>query len=176
MYDEGYFGRFIIIIKESMKILIVSDTHRKNNLYLNLVRELWPLDMVIHCGDLEGAEYTVESSVTCPVHMVAGNNDFFSSAPLEDEFMIGNHRAFLSHGHHYYISMGNELIKDEARSRGADIVLYGHTHRPVIERENGLIVINPGSLTYPRQEGHAPSYALMTIDENDCIDVKIEYL
>lgn len=159
-----------------MKILIVSDTHKKNNIYLRLVEKLSPLDMVIHCGDLEGAEYLVDSSVDCEVHMVAGNNDFFSSAPLEDEFYIGNHRVLLSHGHHYYISMGNELIKDEARSRGADIVIYGHTHRPVVEWDEGILAINPGSLTYPRQEGHSPSYCLMEIDDKDNIDAKIYYL
>lgn len=159
-----------------MKILIVSDTHRKNDIYLQLVKKYAPLDMVIHCGDLEGAEYTIESAVDCPVHMVAGNNDFFSSVPMEDEFMIGNHRVLLSHGHHYYISMGNELIKDEARSRGVDIVMYGHTHKPVIERDGDLLVINPGSLTYPRQEGRKPSYAVMTVDEDDNIEVEIKYL
>lgn len=159
-----------------MKILVVSDTHRSNSLFLQLVKKYEPLDMIIHCGDIEGSEYTISSATNCEVHMVAGNNDFFSSIPLEDEFCIGNHKALLTHGHHYYISMGNELLKDEARSRGADVVFYGHTHRPVIERDNGMLIINPGSLTYPRQEGRKPSYVIMEIDDNDEIDAKIYYL
>ena len=159
-----------------MKILIVSDTHRSNALFLQLVAKYEPLDMIIHCGDIEGSELTIDSASKCPVHMVAGNNDFFSDAPLEDEFMIANHKVYLTHGHHYYISMGNELLKDEARSRGADIVMYGHTHRPVIERDNGLLVINPGSLTYPRQEGRRPSYAIMDVAEDGTIDVNLHFL
>lgn len=159
-----------------MKILVVSDTHRSNSLYLQLVKKYEPLDMIIHCGDIEGSEYTISSAAECPVYMVAGNNDFFSNIPLEEEFKIGNHKAFLTHGHHYYISMGNELLKDEAKSRGADIVLYGHTHRPVIERENGMLVINPGSLTYPRQEGRKPSYVTMDIDDAGEIDAQLHFL
>ena len=50
------------------------------------------------------------------------------------------------------------------RGRGADIVMYGHTHRPCIEYMNKLVVLNPGSISYPRQEGNAPSYIIMEID------------
>ncbi|MDE7206371.1 MAG: metallophosphatase family protein, partial [Lachnospiraceae bacterium] len=43
-----------------MKILIISDTHRKNENYLKIVENLEPLDMVIHLGDVEGSEYTIQ--------------------------------------------------------------------------------------------------------------------
>lgn len=159
-----------------MRILIVSDTHRSNALYLQLVKKHAPLDMVIHCGDVEGSEYTIESAVQCPVHIVAGNNDFFSGLKQEDEFMIGKYKVMLTHGHHYYISMGNELLKDEAKSRGADIVMYGHTHRPVIEQGDGIVAINPGSLTYPRQEGRKPSYIIMEIGESGEAEYQLNFL
>lgn len=148
-----------------MKILIVSDTHRKNDTYLKLIEELGPLDMVIHCGDIEGSEYLFAQAAGCPVQMVTGNNDFFSDMPSEKEFRIGKYKIWLTHGHTYYVSMGNEHIKREARARGVDIVMYGHTHRPVIDVEPDLITINPGSLTYPRQEGRQPSYIIMELDE-----------
>ncbi len=158
-----------------MRILVVSDTHRKNDLYLQLVKKYEPLDMIIHCGDIEGSEYTISEASDCPVYMVAGNNDFFSKAPAEVEFEIGCHKVFLTHGHNYYISMGNELIKDEARSRGADMVIYGHTHRPVIDKAGDVIAINPGSLTYPRQEGRNPSYIIIE-DIDGELDIQIHYL
>lgn len=159
-----------------MRILIVSDTHRKNDIYLDLVDELAPLDMVIHCGDVEGSEYVLESAVDCQVHMVTGNNDFFSDLPREQEFMIGKYKVFLTHGHNYYVSMGSEILKEEARSRGADIVMFGHTHRPSVEYCGDIIALNPGSLTYPRQEGRRPSYILMEIDESGEADFTIEYI
>ena len=56
-------------------------------------------------------------------------------------------------------------IKSVAKSKGADIVMFGHTHIPVIDYDDDIIALNPGSLSHPRQEGHQPSYILMEIDK-----------
>jgi len=146
-----------------MKVLIVSDTHRNNDVYLNLV-ELHKPDMVIHCGDAEGAEYLLTEAADCPVHIVLGNNDFFSELPRELEIEVGGYKVWVTHGHNYYVSMGNETIKREAIARGVDIVCYGHTHRPVIDLDEEVVALNPGSLSYPRQENRRPSYIIMEID------------
>lgn len=160
-----------------MKILIVSDTHRKNDNYLKVLQMQEPLDMVIHCGDVEGSEYILTQAASCPVQMVLGNNDFFSELPRELEFFVEKYKIWVTHGHTYYVSMGNELLKREAKAKGADIVIYGHTHRPVIDQsEEGIIAVNPGSISYPRQEGHHPSYALMEIDRYGEIHFTICYL
>ncbi len=159
-----------------MRILIVSDTHRNNENFLKVVDKEAPLDLVIHCGDAEGSEYLISKSVGCRTHIVMGNNDFFSDLPREDEFMIAGRKVWVTHGHNYYVSLGNETIKEIARQRGMDIVMYGHTHRPVIEEETDLTVINPGSLTYPRQNGHRPSYVLMEVDENNKLHYSLHYL
>ena len=45
-----------------MKILIVSDTHRKNDNYIKALEKSAPVDMVIHCGDIEGSEYLIAQS------------------------------------------------------------------------------------------------------------------
>ena len=158
-----------------MRVLVVSDTHRKNDLYIALVERLSP-DMVVHCGDVEGSAYTIREAAHAECHIVAGNNDFFDSLPEDDEFMIGSHRAYLTHGHHYYISVGTEMLKSEAKARGFDIVFFGHTHKPLIERDENLLIINPGSISYPRQEGRKNSYVLMEVDEDGKIDAKICYI
>lgn len=132
--------------------------------------------MVIHCGDAEGSEYAISEAAGCPVQIVLGNNDFFSELPKELEFNIGKHRIWVTHGHNYYVSMGNENIKKEAKSRGVDVVFYGHTHRPVIDYGNDVIAVNPGSLSYPRQEGHRPSYAIMEIDKDEELHFTIAYV
>ena len=159
-----------------MRILVVSDTHRKNDNYFELLQRLQPLDMVIHCGDAEGSEYALSQAADCPVQMVLGNNDFFSSLPRELEFKVGKYTVWVTPGHNYYVSMGNKMIKEEARSRGADIVIYGHTHRPVIDLEDDVIAVNPGSISYPRQENHRPSYIIMEIDRFDEVHFTISYL
>ena len=56
-----------------MKILIVSDTHRNNRNFLKVVVKTAPLDMVIHCGDVEGSEVLISKAAECPVEMVQGN-------------------------------------------------------------------------------------------------------
>lgn len=160
-----------------MKILIVSDTHKKNQNYQAVVEKEKPLDMVLHCGDTEGSEYLIREVAECPTHIVLGNNDFFSDLDREKEFMLGNYKVWLTHGHNYYVSMGNEMLKEEARSRGIDLVVYGHTHKPVIDRTGDIIAINPGSLTYPRQDGRLPSYIIVNLNEDDnSMDIKIKYL
>lgn len=158
-----------------MKILIVSDTHKKNENYFTVLQMHKP-DLVIHCGDSEGSEYALTQAADCPVQMVSGNNDFFSSLPRELEFAIGEYRVWVTHGHNYYVSMGNETIKKEAIARRIDIVMYGHTHRPVIDIDDEVIALNPGSLSYPRQEGRKPSYIIMEIDSLGEAHYTISYL
>ena len=83
----------------------------------------------------------------------------------EREIKIGKYKVFLTHGHYYNVSLGVERLEQEARDRNADIVMYGHTHRPYYEIHNGITILNPGSLSYPRQEGRKPSYMLMELDD-----------
>ncbi len=146
-----------------MKVLIVSDTHKKNDNYFKVV-EMHKPDMVIHCGDAEGCEYAITSAADCPVHIVLGNNDFFSNLPRELELDIAGRKVWVTHGHNYYVSLGNERIKQEAIARGMDIVVYGHTHRPLVDISDKVVALNPGSLSYPRQDGREPSYIIMETD------------
>ncbi|MDE6963311.1 MAG: metallophosphoesterase [Lachnospiraceae bacterium] len=159
-----------------MKILIVSDTHRKNDNYIKALEKNGPVDMVIHCGDIEQSEYLIDQAAGCPVQMVVGNNDFFSDLPREKDFRIGRYKVWLTHGHNYCVSMGNEYLKKEAKIRGVDIVMYGHTHKPVVDIGDGLIAINPGSLSYPRQEGRRPSYIIMELDKAGEARFSINYI
>lgn len=159
-----------------MRILVISDTHRKNDNYLNVIQKVGKLDMVIHLGDVEGSEYTIEEAAGCPVEMVAGNNDFFSNLPSEKTLQIGRYRVMITHGHRYYIGMGNEMLKEEAIAHGVDIVMYGHTHKPVIDISDNIVAINPGSLSYPRQENRRPSYIIMEIDEKGEANFSLHYV
>ena len=159
-----------------MRILIVSDTHRQNNNYMKVLSLVEPVDMVIHCGDAVGSEYLISEAAGCPAHIVLGNNDYFSDLPKEIETTIGNYKVWITHGHNYYVMMDNARIKREAVARKADIVFYGHTHKPVVDIDKNVIAVNPGSLSYPRQEGHRPSYILMEIDTRGECHYTINFL
>lgn len=74
------------------------------------------------------------------------------------------HHILLTHGHYYYVTLDTAMLGSDAGARGFDIVLYGHTHRPKIEERGGVILANPGSVAYPRQEGRKPSYIIMKLE------------
>lgn len=159
-----------------MKILIVSDTHGRESNLEKVLEKTGKIDRLIHLGDVEGGEDYICSLTDAPVEMVAGNNDYFSDLPYEKVIRLGKYQALLTHGHYYYVSMGLERLKEEARQQKADIVMYGHTHYPHLEQEDGLTVLNPGSLTLPRQAGRKPSYIIMEIDDDGIAHYTVCYL
>ena len=124
-----------------MRILIVSDTHRRDGNFRRVLEKTGPIDMLIHLGDTEGSESYFREWVdndVCVIHVVRGNNDFFSFCDREKEISIGRYRALLTHGHMYGVSLGTEGIKDEARARKVDIV------RPYPQAASGILPGRPG--------------------------------
>lgn len=159
-----------------MKILIVSDTHgRHGNLDEVLERE-GNIDVLLHLGDIEDGEHYIEAVADCPVYLLSGNNDYFSHLPGEKEIKIGKYRVFMTHGHGYYVSVNTKRLREEASRRGVDIVLFGHTHKPYMDVEGDLKMINPGSLSYPRQEGRKPSYVVMDINANGDASFELKFV
>lgn len=159
-----------------MKILIVSDTHRHDSNLVKVIEKVGTVDSLIHLGDAEGSEDYIRSLVQCPVHLVSGNNDFFSDLPREEEFELGKYHVLITHGHYYYVSLDTQEIRRQAITRGADIVMFGHTHKPYLETRDQVTVLNPGSLSYPRQEGRRPSYIIMEIDREGNAHYTVNYL
>lgn len=159
-----------------MRVLIVSDTHGKHYNLDRALEEAGKIDMFIHLGDVEGGEDYIEAVVECEKHIVAGNNDFFSQLPREDEFYIGNKKAFITHGHNYSVSMTKEQILEVGKVRGADIVMFGHTHQPYFEQKDGITLLNPGSLSYPRQIGRKGSYMLLDVKPDGEMNFEERYL
>ena len=159
-----------------MKILIVSDTNGRHGNLDEVLEHEGKIDMLLHLGDVEDDEHYIEAVAECPVHLLAGNNDFFSYLPGEKEIKIGKYKVFMTHGHGYYVSMNTRRLRDEARARGVDIVMFGHTHKPYIDVEGDLKVINPGSLSYPRQEGRRASYVVMEINANGNANFELKFV
>ena len=75
-----------------MKVLVVSDTHGRDESLEMAVALEQPFDYLIHCGDVEGREFFIEALAECPCTIVAGNNDFFSDLPREDEILLEGHK------------------------------------------------------------------------------------
>ncbi len=146
-----------------MKILICSDTHRKDENLKKVLEKESPIDMMIHLGDAEGSEELYKNWLPLSTRLVIvrGNNDFFSGLDSEKAVKIGKYNCLVTHGHYYNVSLDTEFIRKEAVARGFDIAMFGHTHRPFLEQDSEVTILNPGSLSYPRQNGRKPTYMIM---------------
>lgn len=159
-----------------MRVLLVSDSHGRNQNMEKVIRKVSPVDLLIHLGDLEGSEGYLEAIAPCPVEMVAGNNDFFSRLPREKVITIGGHQIFMTHGHNYYVNYGYGELRAAAKSRGCDYAFFGHIHRPVLDDTEEVTVVNPGSISLPRQDNRRPSYAILDVNRKGDFDIEIYYL
>ena len=159
-----------------MKIMIVSDSHGRNTNLEKALEKVKPIDLFLHLGDFEGSEDYIRSIVPCRIEMVPGNNDYFTGLEKDKIINIGMYTIFLTHGHRYGVNFGTERLKDVAMQYGAGIAIFGHTHRPLIDVTGNIWVINPGSITQPRQEGGKPSFIIMDLDSNGQAHFTLNYI
>ncbi len=148
-----------------MRILVLSDSHGCNDDVEGVIRQIGHIDMLIHCGDVERGEDYIRSLVDCPVHMVAGNSDYDLDLPETAIFPVGDHTVLVTHGHRFFVNRDVDRLRLFGQEQGADIVMFGHTHVPYIEIDEDMTILNPGSLSYPRQEDRKPTFLIMETDE-----------
>ena len=158
-----------------MRFIIFSDSHGSiSNMREALRRNAGTgLDGIIFLGDgLKSAKQLADES-GLELYAVAGNCDFGPDIDptrldtYEKLFDFDGVKVLITHGHKYMVKTNGEVINKYARSKGADVVLYGHTHRRNdncihgAEGEKDLRVFNPGSIALPRDSGD--SFGLMEI-------------
>lgn len=160
-----------------MKILIVSDTHGNNtNLKKAIAAMGGSISLMVHLGDCMCSPGTIRELAGCPVEIVKGNCDSFSGLQSAKLIDIAGHKTFITHGHIYGGNWGIGTMKDIAKENGAEIVMFGHTHEPMVDKSPEITVINPGSLSKPRQDGRRPTYIVMTAGENGETDYSVVYM
>jgi hypothetical protein len=142
-----------------MKILVVSDTHG-NHLTPAKILEETGADMLIHLGDEIKDALIVESIAAIPVIKVAGNCDHRSTEPRELLQSISDKKFFITHGDHYKVKNGLNRLVEKSKELKASVVLFGHTHKPLIQNLDGILLINPGTLM---NDSDSKSYAILTV-------------
>ena len=164
-------------VKEK-KILVVSDNHRKLDNIYKLLDENPDIAYFIHLGDSEGNEDSIRTHLPkgCVSYFVQGNNDFFACLPKDAELRLGKEKLFLTHGHLYGVGFDLQGLADEARDRNCSMALFGHTHRPFSRVVNGVLCINPGSISFPRQDNRTPSYAMFYLDNKGDLRTELKYI
>lgn len=151
-----------------MKILVVSDTHGDTGNLELVLRILGPrLDLLLHLGDGARDLDRLPRGLTLslPVLQVKGNMDSDAHLPPSRLIRAGNRLLYVSHGHAALASGSPLPMILAAREAGASACLFGHTHVPHKSYTDGLLVLNPGSLSRPRN-GWNPSFALLTLPED----------
>ena len=128
-----------------MKIAVFSDSHRMTSGMIRAV-ELEKPDVIFHLGDYKSDTDRIrEQFPDIPIHAVYGNCDFVQSGDSRIIVELEGKRIFAAHGHTYSVKLGLDSIVNTAMAAGADILLFGHTHRALEKEYEGLIIINPGA-------------------------------
>ncbi len=155
-----------------MKIIVASDTHGDSTRLLEVLARNKDFDMLIHLGDGENDFPDIQMLYpTKGLVYVAGNCDY-GVHPAEHIATVCGKRIFCCHGHRYRVNYGLELLAAAAAKNECAIALYGHTHVPRIETLDGIMIMNPGSLTLPRG-GSERSFGVIEISDSGEIDMKI---
>ena len=146
-----------------MKILVISDTHdrRESMERLLLTKDAKEADWLIHCGDIGYDDDWLRNAFRGAVTIVSGNCDFGSPLPRETVVEREGTQFFITHGHRYLMG-GLDRLAYRAEELGCSVVLFGHTHSPLVTEEDGILFVNPGSLALPRQADRKRTYAVLT--------------
>lgn len=150
-----------------MRIIVVSDTHGMTDRFEKLVLGM-DAEIVLHLGDgVSGCAAVMEKYKQKQFYAVCGNNDFASFDPLWRLLEFQNYRIFMTHGHTLGVKYSLSRLKEYAKQQGASITLYGHTHKSFTTYEEKMQIMNPGSLTWPR-EG-SPTYGMIELHKTGAI-------
>lgn len=130
-----------------MKALVISDSHGSYEKMRELFNES-DCNAVIFLGDgLRDADRLYDISGPVPVYRVRGNCDMYAFDAFDEQMLsLCGKKIFITHGHRYGVKNGCGALLEAAKLKGADAVLFGHTHRQLYENTDGIIIANPGSL------------------------------
>ncbi|MGL4523650.1 MAG: metallophosphoesterase [Bacilli bacterium] len=146
------------------KILIVSDNHSDETVLVNILAAFQSeVDVCVHCGD---SEFSSSSTVMKQFVGVRGNCDWDANYPTETVIDARGTNIFATHGHLYGIKQNLDKIRLRAEELGVDIACFGHSHLMGIEVIDGVLFINPGSVSLPRGRKES-SFAILEVKEEN---------
>jgi len=142
-----------------MLVGLIADTH--GLVRPEAVAALTGVDLILHGGDVGGPAVLLALAAIAPVHAVGGNTDSPQDhlPPAIDTTLEGV-RIHVSHGH----ELGSPTPEALVARYAAEVIVYGHTHRQLIARAGGRLVVNPGAAG-ARRFDLVPSVARLTISE-----------
>lgn len=159
-----------------MKIGVVSDTHlsqKSGMLPKALTEGLQGVDFIFHAGDWVSSRVADELAAIAPLDGVAGNND---GPELVERFgrrklvQIQQVTFGLFHGDGYGKTTEQRAL-EAFKGEQVDVILFGHSHVPFIERKEGILLFNPGSPTDKRRQPRF-SYGIIEISDDREVEAR----
>ena len=149
---------------------LISDTH--GLLRPEVFSALEGVDLILHAGDVGGRSIIDELSAIAPVRAVYGNTDPPGEPGLKprQDLDIQGLSIHVSHGHELGSPTSERLLARYTQ----DIIVFGHTHKPLIERTGSRLIVNPGAAG-PRRFNLKPSVARMIVKDGRA-EVEIVWL
>lgn len=144
------------------KIYIFSDTHSNISDAVDVLERADRVDAIIHAGDYVNDANNISILFpNIPMYSVRGNGDYFSRGSDNLTITIDGVKIFITHGHRYNVKSEFSLrtLKAAGRDAGAKLVVFGHTHSPIVDYDGDMTIVNPGSAGYNHQ------YAVVTIED-----------
>lgn len=139
-----------------MRVIVLSDTHaprRWRNCPPKVAEYLRDADLILHAGDVCTADVLDELSAYAPVRAVLGNNDGPDiaawGAPVEEQFEIDGLRVAMIHDAGAAVGRTARMHR---RFPDAELVVFGHSHIPLDQSDDGVRIFNPGSPTDRRRQ------------------------
>lgn len=145
--------------------LVFSDSHGRLDHLLAVMKKYPDAEAVFHIGDIYHDAERLRRATPHPVYIVRGNGDYAGDLPEQIITEFAGKKIGLCHGHRYLEYGGVDAFRYWALEQQVDIAMFGHTHVPYLEQGEELVLLNPGSITIPRQEGWVPTYTVMEIDD-----------
>ncbi|MBP3284682.1 MAG: YfcE family phosphodiesterase [Clostridia bacterium] len=153
-----------------VNIAIISDTHDDISL-VKQVMERDKIDYMIHLGDnVEDVSRILKEYPDLKLFYIKGNHDDEMVTPAEELFEICGLKIYATHGHLFDSKKDHSGLIERGKQYQADIVLFGHSHIQKVFEKDGILAINPGSLSESRDKNIAGSYVLLQI-LNDRVNV-----
>ncbi len=143
---------------DTHRVGLISDTH--GLLRASVHPALAGVEMILHAGDVGGEEILDELRLIAPVHAVAGNTDDQGEYPAELTISVAGVVIHASHGH----EVGPPTPAKLAARYGADVIIYGHTHKQLVTRLGRQLIVNPGAAGQ-RRFNLSASVAVLTITD-----------
>lgn len=131
-----------------MKILILSDSHGCVEAMETIVAMEKPQAMV-HLGDLwADGKQLGKLFPDIPLYQVAGNCDRYGWEPGQDQIRtvsLDHVVIYMTHGHLHGVKLSLLRLRLAAKEAGAQVALFGHTHRSFCRNQGDVLLINPGA-------------------------------